>query len=473
MNFQEKSINQRSYSLKGADNFYKYINFSEESDNEYDKDIWDVTKLGIRVTLNSTQYVKTISFKNISQFWLKKEAKDYAIFKLKAGISLANVLKKITAINDFSACLELYELAPNSIHELNQGAFDKFFLYIKNKGNKPITENDKFHSLHSFFLDQNTRKNPDERIPIGRFYRRCPYNKREHKPVVVFSDEEQNQILGLFKYLPKQIARILFLADNLGMRIGDILNMKTDYALKKVSDGNWKMSYYMMKVKRLHSMNIDDNIANVINAAISESQESYPNCEYVFARSKDKPISYASVRNTVNKTSKKYLAEPVFIKMHQFRRTRATEYSKTHSESQTAEFLGQKGIESLISYLSVTQTEVSDAIAPAIKERELWIELDGKPTSVPNITELAVPYGLCTKKVICDHANRCLTCSMWTPSESDIPLYQHIREQALTASKKARAAGNILFANKNQAISDAYETVINKFKRNTKNGEPK
>jgi len=84
---------------------YKVIQAAYDDRPEYEKDAWDVRKMGVKINLSTSSY--TISFTKLHQSWLYQAAKKFISYTLSTN-SYNNALNRMTALNKFSGFLRKY-----------------------------------------------------------------------------------------------------------------------------------------------------------------------------------------------------------------------------------------------------------------------------------------------------------------------------------------------------------------------------
>lgn len=131
------------YIFKGI---YKVLQEYYDERTEYEKDIWDLRKLGYEINKASSHY--KLNFNKIRQKWLKNTAKIYLKYNLSKN-SVANTINKLVALNHFSIFLyENYPLikAPN----IDRTVIINYLAYISSKNISSNSKNQYVISLRNF-----------------------------------------------------------------------------------------------------------------------------------------------------------------------------------------------------------------------------------------------------------------------------------------------------------------------------------
>ena len=108
-NMEWVQAKRKTLAVIGFERYYKYIASIVYPDDksEYQKDIWDVRKLGIPVNITPGSPKYTINFQKISQEWLKEKVRKYIYHRVQYK-AMNTVLKDINAMNIFSEFLKVY-----------------------------------------------------------------------------------------------------------------------------------------------------------------------------------------------------------------------------------------------------------------------------------------------------------------------------------------------------------------------------
>lgn len=307
------------------------------------------------------------------------------------------------------------------------------------------------------------------------------YRKVVHKLPKYFSDNELKQINQHISDLPIQIARMLFILENCGMRVSDICTSEISYSgkscLVKNFNSEYTFTYSMPKVHRNNTIPISTLVAEVIQEAISYSQEHYGSkCKYIFAKSIDQPISVDTFSNQVNRMSLRNNivrddGTPLRITGHTFRGTVATQYANCGISMDVIRLiLGQKKLGVLSHYVAIHEDKMIEYLKPITDESNALIQNIGKSQNVITATcdepaLIPLSNGRCAKSVdsgICDHAYACYSCRMFRPTKECLPIYKMHYQEALSNIEIARLHGYDRILDINQNLKDVLEKIIKK-----------
>lgn len=431
----------KTHYISGFVNFYKYI-FSvayPNDDNEYDKNIWDIRKLGIpfNTAVSRTRY--TINFTCIQQDWFRSIVKEYAYYRLQ-NKTVASVIDDLKALRIFSEFLIKEKPCLTSLKELDRNTIEEYYKFLNSKGFVTTTYNHRISALRTFFYVCNMLdidEVPQKPIIMYSDYRKIPHNLPK-----CFSDSELKQMNEHIGDLPIQIGRMFFVLENCGMRVSDICSstiyIANKHCLEKNTNGDFVFTYYMPKTHKYNTIPVSEIVGNVILEAISESQTRFGNdCKYIFSQTKDRPISVETFSLQMNNMSAKYNltkddGTPLRIKGHTFRGTLATQYANCGIGMDVIRMmLGQEKIGVLKHYVKIHSDTMLTYMKPILNECDRRIRgLNDDSLLEEDIAEPALiplPNGRCSKNVatgICTHANNCYDCRMFCPSKEHIEVYK-------------------------------------------------
>lgn len=461
-----KESKSRSLMRSVIRQFYLFVSMRTNKE-ECRKDVWDIRNFGIQYRINPSIPNYQLTF-NITQDWLKKDVKDFIWFMIP-NRAFSSLLQYISGLHTFSVSLLQSNSNAVTIHDVSKTDMLEYYKYLGEKQFSPSNFNSHITAIKVFFRIMNQIKY-NHGLQISKLFKYAPYKKvSSAEPIHFFSHGEIERINTLLEFMPPQLKRILFIAEVTGIRLSDILNLRND-CLKYVENDDYLLTFYMRKVKRSHHLIIDVLTAGVIKSAIEDSQEVFPESQFVFAKSSKLPLSRYYVVTNLNRLSfdhniKDDEGKKLRIEMHMFRRTLATNlFAEGYSPDKIKTVLGQKHLGVLSHYISISRSQIADAAKPILAERETWIQLDGMPIPEHDV-HLALPLGACNKKEICEHANRCYTCALFTPSIHNIGLYRRQQADAIRFADDARNKGMTVFAEKNQSIADALEQIICKLEK--------
>lgn len=422
------------------------------------KDIWDAEEdLGLRI--NQHQRNKTINFGKIQQSWLKKRIKQYIIYRRIQGISYSTIKESISIFNRFSLFLteqyinnfeeiddDILELAIKGTRRFSCSHQESFICYLK--GFFDLGNENKWFSISAYPLAQakatNRKKTKIEYIP----------------------DEVLQQLDEHLHLLPEPQQRLVILIRALGLRAGEILQLKFN-CLRQRRNGKWEIEFVNWKFKeQLDRLPINDDLV-----ALVKQQQKYitnnfgNNFTYLFSANtrsyqskeeglfKVRPVPKVMALSSFNRYLQK-LAEHCQIKdksgqlwhftSHQFRRTVATKMTNEQVRQYIIQcYLRHKSPDMLQHYAQLLPDTMKEEMKEFRKKKkvvditgreveQIHSELDndiGLQWLRAKMQPKALAMGFCARPALlkpCPHANACMTCEHLRLDEDDLPaLKQH------------------------------------------------
>ena len=475
-----KTYPSKSQYIIAFTKLYRYVYDVRYPDTrrEYEKDCWDVRNLGVPYSTAASRNRFTVNFNCICQPWLRKLAKEYTYYRIQ-NRSIAAVIEDLKALRFFSEFLNISDREIQSLGDVDRKLMEEYYAFLSGKGFVATTYNHRISALRTFFIVGSMLGLdgfPEKPLVVYSDYR-----KVVHKLPKYFSDNELKQINQHISDLPIQIARMLFILENCGMRVSDICTSEISYSgkscLVKNFNSEYTFTYSMPKVHRNNTIPISTLVAEVIQEAISYSQEHYGSkCKYIFAKSIDQPISVDTFSNQVNRMSLRNNivrddGTPLRITGHTFRGTVATQYANCGISMDVIRLmLGQKKLGVLSHYVAIHEDKMIEYLKPITDESNALIQNIGKSQNVITATcdepALIPPSnGRCAKSVdsgICDHAYACYSCRMFRPTKECLPIYKMHYQEALSNIEIARLHGYDRILDINQNLKDVLEKIIKK-----------
>lgn len=174
------------------------------------------------------------------------------------------------------------------------------------------------------------------------------YFFKQEKNSEFYTDIELQNIRNIIPKLTKTDGKILFCLMTLGVRISEILELKTSAFIQN-EDGSYYLNLGMDKVDREHIKPLTNEVAYIIKSEIEKNRKILGHePEYVFLSDKGKTIGVTSLSKRINYV---LLSEHVLDKdgkqlqfrSHKFRATVATTMLNAgYGEEATAKALGHR-----------------------------------------------------------------------------------------------------------------------------------
>lgn len=272
------------------------INFLEadESQEETERDIWNLDSLEIDLKQDITRPCRTISFKEISQPDLCEELKKAVYFQMKTE-SVGCIRKEMTAMRRFSKYLSRHYPEIKSCMELSREVFEEYLIYLKTEDLKAKQFRADLTRLRSILETiGNLYQYPQlKTIILNRDI--PPTQKAEFK---VYSDEELKRLNAFLVKMDEQTARLMVIHQMLGTRISDTLTLSVHCLIEK--EGEDIIRIKQMKT-HAYEKTVSRELAALIKKAIQYTEEKFGKTEYIFVNENnpEEPLQYATLRARV------------------------------------------------------------------------------------------------------------------------------------------------------------------------------
>lgn len=435
------------------------------------KDIWYAEEdLGLRV--NQHQRNRTINFSRIQQTWFKEKLKQYIIYRRIQGIAYSTINETISIFNKLS--LFLAEQYVNGFEEIDDEIFE---LVIKDIKKYSHSYQDSFLCYLKGFLDFG---NENDWFSVSTYLvTHTKPSKRKKTKIQYIPDEVLQQLDEHLHLLPEPQQRLVILIRALGLRAGEILQLKFN-CLRQRRNGKWEIEFVNWKFKeQLDRLPINDDLV-----ALVKQQQEYitsnlgNNFTYLFSANtrsfqskeqglfKVRPVPKVMALSSFNRYLQK-LAEHCQIKdksgqvwhftSHQFRRTVATKMTNEQVRQYIIQcYLRHKSPDMLQHYAQLLPDTMKEEMKEFRKKKkvvditgreveQIHSELDndiGLQWLRAKMQPKALAMGFCARPALlkpCPHANACMTCEHLRLDEDDLPaLKQHLErnEQLKQESQK-------------------------------------
>lgn len=225
--------------------------------NEYQKDVWDLRKLGVKINLADPHY--TMSFKKISQDWLRESAKKFIKYCLTKH-SNYECFNRLTTLNIFAKFLQGLSISKQP-QDINRYLILDFLSFLLNQGLAPKTRKDHIIQLRQFIN----------------------YCAREGwldvtKEQIIFTDDIPQPGKLVPRYIPQEvliqlnqhveelnsyIGRLVLVLQETGRRISEICNLPFNPIIRD-AQGDWFLKHLQSKMKKEDVIPISKEIVAVI-----------------------------------------------------------------------------------------------------------------------------------------------------------------------------------------------------------------
>lgn len=329
---------------------------------EREKDIWDLSRLGLILKDNPIKNTKTLNFEKISQPKMRREIKDAAFMELQTN-AVGTVVAEITAMNRFCDYLKVEFPKVESITEINREIIESYLVYLGTEAtSRKSYRSDIFHM--KTIVDLARRMSDKGEMPGLFLISDIP--KNPEKLYISYSDEELMRLNRAIVTADVQVARALILQQMLGTRISDTLTLKQDCVFEQ--DGKILIRIDQVKSRRSYRKTINKDMVKLINAAIEYTRSYAPDSPYVFCHDADekRPMSYEKIKYqlaaVINENNLRDDNGELFgVKTQLFRHTYGRKLTEMHVDDFTiARLLGHANISSVKFYRRMTNEKVAE-----------------------------------------------------------------------------------------------------------------
>lgn len=473
-----KEYQQSSPNFRIFKNLYSFLknefkSNKDDTKNFFDKDKWDIRELPFKVQgFDPSRPRYTISFEKIIQDKIKTMAKKYTIERLKTK-KYTTCIDDLKGINILSEFLSNEHPEINSLTQLNREVIEEFLGHVNLNSNlKPRTQSSRLGAVKTFF-ETCTLFGWDE-APKQTLLLTDDVKKKYKVLPKFYEDNVILQINKNLEQLPVQIARMVFVLQNVGMRISELCNLKVD-CIKMDTEKDPILIYMQEKTDEINRVPIKKDVAMAIEEAKKLSKEKFgKNVRYVFMQNENRPISKDTFSYHMNQLIKKNdirdsSGNLVRIKSHHFRGTVATKYANLGmSPNIIRTLLGQKSLGAIRHYVEILEETITDGMQNLLNYQDQMIQNIGNKEAVIQITdedkvEIPLPNGRCAKPLSagkCTHANACYTCAMFKPDPKNIDLFKYQLSEAKSNVEMAKINGFERVLQVNEDLVAALEKII-------------
>lgn len=454
-----------------------------KAEMEYEKDIWDVRNLGVKVNQSRADY--KLNFSKISQHWLRGAAKRFVRYYLSIQ-SYSQCCNKLLAVKTFSSFIE--EVCPaKQPEQINRSLIVEYLNFLLNQK-----------------LSAQTRKMYI--IGLRQFTNLCIregwLNLTEKQ--IIYDDDLPKPVESLPKYIPQEIllqlnqyldelpsyiSRLVLVLQGTGRRVSEICTLPFNPLLQDVQ-GDWFLKHFQSKMNKEDTIPVSREVVAVIQEQQRCVNQDYgEDCLYLFPQPIElckgsgkqrygKPIYQKRVNTYLNRLAQEKKIKDSSGKIwsfqsHQFRHTVGTSMINNGVPIHIVKrFLGQENLEMTMRYAHVhDQTlkeefskfqgkvvDVSEAVEPVnpeIDAAELqWFK--------KNIQAQALPNGSCVPTVMqgCPHANACLTCTHFRTNIEFLEQHKKELEQTKKIIEKAKTNGWTRQVEMNERVANNLQNII-------------
>lgn len=456
------------------------------------KDIWLGSELGLE--LNKHTNLVQLNFSTISQNWLKNISKKF--IKIKSTTkSLSTLNNYLRSFKIFSSFILEYYPDCNSIENIDRHLIIEFLIFLNQKKYAAKTKAKILSCLKNLFqLVELEGWSPIQ----FQLIRSEDFPRYYHKVPRYIPNEVVQQLNQNLKLLPDPVRRMVLLLQELGLRIGELLNLSFD-CLQQDVEGQFYIRFYRKKVKQYALLPISKESGLMI-----QEQQKYirqklgKKFQYLFCGRKNsgREKNFASfipkpeiMKQEAFSNWLKRLAKEADIKdssgqrwnfeAHQFRHTVATRMINSGVPQHIVQrYLGHETPTMTQVYVHIFDETLREQIekfheSKVVNFQGETIKFDKTILSASedlnwfkaNVQARALEHGYCNRpKQLgnCDIAgfDGCYDCPHWRTNKNYLPLLKDTLKRTNQIIEKAQMSGWELQVKKNKPIKHNLEKVI-------------
>lgn len=451
--------------------------------SEYEKDVWDIRRLGIEPSVGKQSYM--LNFQPIAQGWLREASKTYIKYILSTQ-AYSSTNTKLSGLKRFSRFLSWQHpsIKPDGISRA------VILDLLADMASEDISATTRSHVI-AMLRDFLELCNQNDWLPVGRYLiRREDYPTRKKALPRYIPESVLQQLNEHIDELPESVMRMTLVIMECGMRISELLHLKQDCLLQDKA-GDWFLRYYTFKMKKELTIPISRELVEVIQEQRRYIQEhlgssySYLFCANAHRRWYEftpapKPMAQIAYSKYLNRLAEKHSIAGESGKLwrfqsHQFRHTVGTRMINNGVPQHIIQrYLGHETPEMTAVYAQIHDQTMKEEVA---KFRGRMVNVAGAVVEPidrqadtaelqwfkRNIQAQALPNGSCALPTIskgCPHANACLTCTHFRTSAEYLD--EHRKELAQTERliEKAQANGWLRQVEMNEKVKANLEAMI-------------
>lgn len=424
--------------------------FYERAEPVWDKDVWDYRKIAF-IDQEKNSNKRNLNFKGIKQPAMKQQLKNFCQNRIQYN-TVSAVSSVLGHVKAFTEWLRKEYPKAKYFDQVNRDMLEDFFCWLRVESGKSTSY------ISTCILDLKNFFEIGILLEFDHFPETCLISSSDYrtkKPInpEFYSDEEIKRIREVFKKLPIIYGKIVVCLIITALRSEDLLTLTPDRIELKGDIPTIRI--YQGKTKNPVNICIPIGIYDLLQDQIRYNKETFgEDTKYIFATSVKKHISYSAVMTAINTAfyENDVLGDDGNIlrfKTHKFRKTKATKLiSYGFGASTASDALGHSGLRSLSSYANVNNKALIDSLEPYLKKVDILVNNIGKAQPLSeNEIKNALPLcnGWCCRPIsmgLCEHANYCLSCSMFKPDSRHLNTYCLQLEELKTSLEMAKQSDN-------------------------------
>ncbi len=352
----------------------------QETREETEKDVWDLSRIGVLYKTNPIKNFETLNFKEIIQPAIKEETKTAVLRHLQYE-ALATISKELTAVRRISKYLDENYPKVKSCRDISRKILEEYLIYLQTEDT----------GVNNFRYDLTRLRALLE--TIGKIYGAShlenlflntdiPHSTRTE--LKSYSDAELKRFNAVFVKMEEQMCRLMVIHQMLGTRISDTLTLQTDCLYEQ--EGRPMIRIQQMKTDTFVK-NISAELELLIQKAIQYTRKKYGETKFIFVDEKnpERPMKYNTVQNRVMAMVQKEdlrddKGQLFGFGTHMFRHCYGIRLTEMHYDDWTiAKLLGHRSIKNVKYYRKMSLQILADETREVRERKSKLIEkyLDG------------------------------------------------------------------------------------------------
>ena len=459
---------------------YKFIFDYYDNRDEWDKEIWDLSKLGFD-TVNTVRFLSFTEFKGT---WIYEPSQKFIKYKLPLTTPITGS-HKLLAIKLFYNFLLLNypNISPSEIDRkviLNYLAHLKTLNYSKSHHTRQIA------SLREFFEICFREKWIDITGNQIIYNDDLPKYKRNYNPRYIPEEVIKQIIENLPNIINLVYGRMFLILIECGMRIGELCKISFD-CLQQDTKGDYFLKYYQSKFKKHNTIPISLDTVKIIQEQQSYLEQSNcSNSPFLFPspkfKTQYKAIGASPFCDALKKLIHDHDIRDINGKLwnftsHQCRHTVGTRMINNDVPQHIVQrFLGHESPTMTQVYAHVHNKTLKKEIAKYHDTRVVNVVGEVVESTTPeldNDLELhilkkkvlaqSLPNGSCGRPIVlgeCPHANACLTCGDFRTTLEFLDQHKAQLEETEKLVQNAEEKGWKRHAEMNTKVRDNLQKII-------------
>lgn len=385
--------------------------------NEFDCDVWDITKLGIDINMSEIKKIIRMDFRRVKSQHYKRILKEYILYELRVKSSTTVAIRKGKLIQFFNYIyIKEGDVAISNIsRDIVFGFFEN--LQTNSMNTKKFS---KYHTSVKMFFDYCVTNNLISKSPLTKYDKVRLVRKKDPRPL---SKDDLECVIEGMNYLSEKDRDMLFVDIRTGLRPIDLSILKIDDL--EEDEGNYYLNYYSPKVNSYSRMSISKIVGDVLKKNIEKTKRKYgEKAKYIFQYNSN-PINFTNVITRLNKVfiqkKIKKSGKIMHVTAYNFRYSIASILANADIDgSIIAKQLGHKNLKNLSFYAKINNSTIKNASIILHNIVDKLIDLSDSNKKVVKVegereVELQIINGICKAGINhnCKNGNSCISCSLF------------------------------------------------------------